>query len=48
MQNANDSNFRADFDNFTLTEQSENMSAQMQQRLQFQGAPVTSGPISYT
>ena len=24
MQNANDSNFRADFDNFTLTEQTEN------------------------
>jgi hypothetical protein len=30
MLNGNDSKFRADFDSFTLTEQPENMSVQMQ------------------
>jgi hypothetical protein len=48
MQNLDDSNFRANFDNFTLTEDPGKMSAETERKIQYRGGPVSSGPILYT
>lgn len=48
LQNVEVSNFRADFDNFTLTEEPDKISPEIETRMQYQGGQITTGPISYT